>query len=196
LHLRSSRDGEVEKMNMQDTSNLKSQRSGADADERTSEFISGVALRESADRFRTRFSNAEPARRDDEPQGDLNPVLIYLKRIGDVGLLSRDEEVTVAREMEEGAFESFSALLSSAWGHDRVFHAAQELTDGVQDLGEFLDAHTELDRSDTEQARRDLEHFAQRMLEFDEEYHVLEEACRKRRERLEDDGDACSFRLG
>ena len=110
---------------------------------------------------------------------DLNPVLIYLKRIGDVALLSREKEVELSRRMEEGALEVFETLLSFGWGHRGVFHAARELAEGNKDLGEFLEEHTELDRSDSEQARRELQDFSERMLRRDVEFHKLERLAKR-----------------
>lgn len=115
------------------------------------------------------------ANEDDLSSSDLNPVLIYLRRIGDVPLLSRDQEVEVAREMEEGAYEVYRILLSTPGGHAQILHSADELVEGELDLGEFLETHTELERSDTEQARSELEEFAHRMHERDTALHALEE---------------------
>ncbi len=178
-------------MNIQNTELRRSGRHDACAEE----FLSSATLRESAERFRTHFKAPQRTCSERDPGGEMNSVLIYLKRIGDVNLLSRKQETTVAREMEEASFEIFSALLSTPWGHDNIFHAAQQLTDGEKDLGEFLATHTELDRSDTEQARAELERFAARMQEFDREYHRLEEACREKSERSGLNDELCRFRF-
>lgn len=55
-----------------------------------------------------------------------NSLLLYLKRIGAAPLLTRDEEVYLAREMEEGRLEFLSALMKVRWVRKRLFQLFEE----------------------------------------------------------------------
>ena len=127
---------------------------------------------------------------------ELNPVLIYLKRIGDVDLLTREKEVEVARQMEDGQIAIFSTLLALPWGHLELFRGAREFVEGDRDVGDFLEEHTELVRSDSEQAMSDLDAFARVMEEREQIYRALEARLAETGEDPETSEDVLQFREG
>jgi len=114
---------------------------------------------------------------------ELNPVLIYLKRIGDVDLLTREREVEVAKQMEDGQVAIFSALLSLPWGHQELFHGTREFLEGERELPDYVEEGTEVvptepEPGDAPPTVTDLDAFALRMAVRDADYHGLEESLR------------------
>jgi RNA polymerase primary sigma factor len=71
---------------------------------------------------------------------DLDPVRMYLKRIGAVSLLSRDGEVEIAMRIEEGRERSFRALSLGSPGVMAVLRLSDSLKDGTAKPRECLDS--------------------------------------------------------
>src|SRR5690606_19218180 len=59
----------------------------------------------------------------------IDPVKLYLKKMGSVSLLTREGEVEIAKRIEEGELEILGALLASKLG----IHAIVQLGDRLQD---------------------------------------------------------------
>ena len=72
-------------------------------------------------RNRTRKSRAD---KTDSRTG--NSLMLYLKRIGSVPLLSREEEAQLAKEMEDGRIETLRALLNISPVRKRMFKLFDE----------------------------------------------------------------------
>ncbi len=114
-----------------------------------------------------------PARDLDEA---FNPVAAYLARVGDVGLLNRDGEQRVARQIESGTEAMFEALLAIPGCARDLFGCGARLLEDPSfrcDLAEGDDG-LELEES----AGRDVERFAARL-----------EACRAEWERAREAAD-------
>jgi RNA polymerase primary sigma factor len=111
---------------------------------------------------------------------ELNPVLIYLKRIGDVDLLTREREVEVAKQMEDGQVAMFSALLSLPWGHQELFHGTREFLEGEREVPDYVDEAVDVLRADAESGEpgvvSDLDAFALRMAARAADYAAMEES--------------------
>ena len=67
------------------------------------------------------------ARRDSRSDSSL---MMYLRRIGAVPLLSREEEAELAQGIEDGQLETLHALLSVPANHKRLFKMLEEFIDG------------------------------------------------------------------
>ena len=87
-----------------------------------------------------RFDFVAPTKPAVTVNTDLDPVRMYLKRIGAVALLSRDGEVEIAMRIEEGRERSFRALSLGAPGVMTVLRLADSLKDGTAKPRECLDA--------------------------------------------------------
>jgi len=72
-----------------------------------------------------------------------NSLMLYLKRIGTVPLLSRDEEVYLSREMEDGRIESLSALLKVGWARKRLFQLFQDFLQGSRSVDDIIELTTD-----------------------------------------------------
>jgi RNA polymerase primary sigma factor len=60
-----------------------------------------------------------------------NPILIYLKRIGDVNLLTRRGEQEIARRIETGMLRMLEALFSTQFGYHMVFVLPRQVVAGT-----------------------------------------------------------------
>ncbi len=98
--------------------------------------------------------------------GDVNPIVLYLQKLGDVQLLTREGEQQVARQIESGTNAIFTGLLTLPWARHTLLYAAERLISDVayrcevlsgDDLPAFDDAECvgELDRfkANLDQAR-------------------------------------------
>ena len=73
---------------------------------------------------------------------DLDPVKMYLKGIGEVGLLNRDGEVAVAKEIEAGRLEVFDLLVNSRAGVEMILALPERLKAGTARAREVFDEYT------------------------------------------------------
>lgn len=78
-----------------------------------------------------------------ESSGTDSSLLLYLKKIGTVPLLTREEEVLLSREMEEGRVESLRALLSVPWAYRHLFEVIDQFLSGVRSEEEIVDLSTD-----------------------------------------------------
>ena len=90
---------------------------------------------------------------------DVDPVVLYLQKLGEVSLLSRAGEQQVARQIEEGTLEVFEALLSFPYGRRALFEAPQRLLDDVMYRCDVLGGGDELCDLDDRADEKDLEAF-------------------------------------
>jgi len=98
----------------------------------------------------------------EEPIEDLNPILVYLQRIGDVRLLNRLGEQKVAQQIEEGTEEVFEALLTMPFGRRELLDAGKRLLEDVTYRCEVMESEDGYEYEDTS-ASKDLERFAQQL---------------------------------
>lgn len=68
-----------------------------------------------------------------------DPVRMYLKEMGSVSLLSREEEVEIAKRIEEGEFEILQVVLNSPITVQEVCDLAERLKNGEIMIREILD---------------------------------------------------------
>lgn len=93
---------------------------------------------------------------------ELNPILVYLQRIGDVRLLNRHGEQQIARQIEEGTHTVFDVLLSMPYGQRELLGASQRLLDDVTYRCAIMDTDDACDFEDTG-AIKELEKFHQQL---------------------------------
>ncbi len=75
------------------------------------------------------------------PGGDeLNPIMVYLQRIGDVRLLNRLGEQRIAQQIEDGTAEVFDALLALPFGRRELLGASRRLLEDVNYRCEVMEA--------------------------------------------------------
>ncbi|WP_168719608.1 RNA polymerase sigma factor RpoD [Thermosulfurimonas marina] len=69
---------------------------------------------------------------------EFDPVRYYLKDMGDIPLLTREEEVELARAMEEGEIQALAAALSLPWTLRKLAHLLADFEKGKVRLREIL----------------------------------------------------------
>jgi len=108
------------------------------------------------------FESAAAPNAVEERLEELNPILVYLQRIGDVRLLNRLGEQKVAQQIEEGTEEVFEALLAMPFGRRELLESGRRL---LEDLGyrcEVMESEDGYEYEDTS-ATKDLERFTQQL---------------------------------
>ncbi len=91
--------------------------------------------------------------REDEDAGSSNdPVRVYLREMGQVSLLTREGEVTIAQRIELGIEEQIRAVLATPFGLAEVLRLGDEHRKGHLALEDILDGLVGLDGIDEEEA--------------------------------------------
>jgi len=131
---------------------------------------------------------AEPPRAAAAPLEELNPILVYLQRIGDVQLLNRLGEQQVAKQIEEGTEEVFAALLAMPFGRRELLEAGGRLLEDVEYRCEVMESEDGYEYEDTS-ALKDLEKFAQQLTSARAEWERAGKKVRAKK-ATEDDQEA------
>jgi RNA polymerase primary sigma factor len=88
-----------------------------------------------------------------------DPLLVYLRRIGEVNLLNRKGEQEVAQRIEDADRRVFRMLLGTEFGRRELLEVADQVADGVRPYSEiFPEAHPE-SKEEHELLRRELERY-------------------------------------
>src|SRR5262249_17928420 len=93
---------------------------------------------------------AEPAAPADTISESSDPVRLYLKEMGNFQLLSREQEVEIAKRIEAGEKEVEDEVLRSPVALDRVIEIAEEIEYGDADLRDIFEENEEPSDSDEE----------------------------------------------
>jgi RNA polymerase primary sigma factor len=123
---------------------------------------------------RVQAARKQPARGFEEA---FNPVTAYLSRVGDVGLLNREGEQRVARQIEAGTEAMFEALLAIPGCARDLLGCGERLLEDPSFRCDLAEGDDGLDLEDG--AGREVERFASRLA-----------ACRQAWERLRAEADA------
>ncbi len=75
---------------------------------------------------------------DDTSVRVADPVRMYLKEMGKVGLLSREEEVEIAKRIEAGEREVFNAIMESSIGIREILSIRDKLQSGLLEVSDVL----------------------------------------------------------
>jgi len=89
------------------------------------------------------FSRAEPRTSAVRETHLDNSLMLYLKKIGTVPLLSREEEAALAKEMEDGRIQSLQTLLTIPHVRRRLFELFNEYLSGERSEDEIIELTTD-----------------------------------------------------
>ena len=78
-------------------------------------------------------------------EGGVDPVRMYLTEMGRVSLLNREEEVAIARRIEEGQSAVMESLLGCPLTLDAVYQGLRDTRAGTLKLEDFVDSLASLD---------------------------------------------------
>jgi RNA polymerase primary sigma factor len=123
---------------------------------------------------------ASTRRVGDEFSTELDPIVVYLQRVGDVRLLNRLGEQTVAQQIEEGTQAVFEALLAMPLGRRELLEAGERLLEDVAYRCEVMDNEDGHEFEDTS-ATKDLERFAQQLADARREWERAQKAVAKKK---------------
>jgi RNA polymerase primary sigma factor len=93
---------------------------------------------------------AEPVTPADTLSESSDPVRLYLKEMGNFQLLSREQEVEIAKRIEAGEKEVEDEVLRSPVALDRIIAIGEEVETGERDLRDIFEENEEQSDSDEE----------------------------------------------
>ncbi len=73
-----------------------------------------------------------------------DPVRQYLREMGSVNLLSRDEEIRIAKKIERGEKKVIKALSKTNIVLNSVIELGRDVLEGIKDIDEVIDVHEDL----------------------------------------------------
>ncbi len=98
-------------------------------------------------------AQAKPASERSEIVGD--PVRQYLREMGSVNLLSRNEEIKIARKIERGEKKVIKALSKTNIVLNKVIELGRELVEGVRDIDNIIEVSEDIYDESKKQSLRD-----------------------------------------
>ncbi|MCI0470122.1 MAG: hypothetical protein L0Y73_00525, partial [Candidatus Aminicenantes bacterium] len=84
-----------------------------------------------------------------------DPVRQYLREMGNVNLLSRVEEVKIAKRIERGEKKVIKALSKTNIVLNSVIELGRDVLEGVKDIDEVIDVHEDIEDESKKQKIRD-----------------------------------------
>jgi RNA polymerase primary sigma factor len=153
-------------------------------------------LEESGDLLVTEDAEAEEKEEDPEierVQKSSDPIALYLREIGSVPLLTREQEVSLAKEIEEGEQKVLAAVLSAPAAFRTILGKAKQVQSGDLSLSELL-SHDETGEGGVaagSQAEKQFLKAAQKLKPLARSYDRIakelshQRIAKKRRDRLE-----------
>ncbi len=100
-----------------------------------------------------------------------DPVRLYLRKMGSIPLLSKDGEVEIAKQIEEGEAEVIDVVLNSQIGIQEVLQIGERIRNGkirVRDVVRGLDEDEEANDIDEEDYRSRILHAIDKVKEFED----------------------------
>jgi len=104
-----------------------------------------------------------------------DPVRMYLKEMGQVALLSREEEVEIAKRIEAAEREVFNAIMESSIGVKEILSIREKLENGRLDVSQVLkDLDEDVTEEEKEELKQKLISILNRVEELDTENRLLQ----------------------
>jgi len=104
-----------------------------------------------------------------------DPVRMYLKEMGQVALLSREEEVEIAKRIEAAEREVFNAIMESSIGVKEILSIREKLENGKLDVSQVLkDLDEDITDEEKEELKQKLISTLNRVEELDTENRLLQ----------------------
>lgn len=104
-----------------------------------------------------------------------DPVRMYLKEMGQVALLSREEEVEIAKRIEAAEREVFNAIMESSIGVKAILSIREKLADGRLDVFQILkDVDEDITEEEKEELKQKLISTLNRVEELDGENRSMQ----------------------
>ncbi len=116
----------------------------------------------------------------DELPSELDPVVVYLQRVGDVRLLNRLGEQTVAQQIEEGTQAVFEALLAMPLGRRELLDSGNRLLEDLTYRCEVMESDDGTEFEDTS-VSKELEKFAQQLESSRDEWEKARKGVSKKK---------------
>ncbi len=108
-----------------------------------------------------------------------DPVRMYLREMGQVALLSREEEVEIAKRIEAGEREVFNAIMESSIGVREILSIREKLESGQLDVFNVLkDVDEEITEEEKEALKSRIISMLSRVQELDEENRQIHTGLR------------------
>jgi RNA polymerase primary sigma factor len=104
-----------------------------------------------------------------------NPILIYLKRIGEVNLLTRKGEREVARRIETGSFRVLETLLSTAFGEHGILVLPRKIVEGAIPVACLFDPETKVTEEESDEVLDGVRKFVSALTPVEAEYRRVRE---------------------
>lgn len=116
-----------------------------------------------------------------------DPVRMYLKEMGQVALLSREEEVEIAKKIEAAEREVFNAIMESSIGVKAILSIREKLEDGRLDVLQILkDADEDITDEEKEELKQKLISILNRVEELDSQNRSMQVKILERNITLEE----------
>ncbi len=93
-----------------------------------------------------------------------DPIRQYLKEMGNVNLLSRDEEISIAKKIEQGEKKVIRALSRTNIVLNSVIELGMDILEGIRDINEVIDLN--IDEDDDAKKQKAREEFLQKFEEL------------------------------
>ncbi|MGA1862331.1 RNA polymerase sigma factor RpoD [Deferribacter thermophilus] len=111
--------------------------------------ISDIDLEEDEESFDLEASESSVVE-SDERVGIDDPVRLYLREMGNIPLLSREEEVEVAKRIEEGQKKVIRSVLLFPTTASEIMSIAEKINDGTLRIKDIIDIGDEIDFDEEE----------------------------------------------
>ena len=105
-----------------------------------------------------------------------DPLLVYLKKIGEVSLLTREGERDVAQRIESANQRIFRILLSTQLGRRELLEIAEQVATGVRPFTDMFPEAAPESKEEEEDLRRDLDRYRKATADGLAAFRTVEEA--------------------
>jgi len=127
-------------------------------------------------------------------KGVVDPVTAYLSKIGEVHLLDRAGEQRVAREIEEGTWQVFDALLAMPYTRKELLESSRRLSDDVMYRCAILESSGSAMDDDTIES--DLERFHEQLTAAQKRFAAASKKAARKSATAEDEAENIAARNG